>query len=601
MVSGEEEVPPQPPQPPRLPRRWLLPAGALLAVGIAAWLLAMRNSDGPASAPRALLVSELFLLAGLIAAVRRPANPTGVLMIAYAVLHALSFAQDETLVPWRYTVGLVFADLDTPVLALLVVMFPYGRLDNWWDRALSATFFVVVWGTRPFEVFWSPPAALCATCAPSGNLLYTGPAPFDLRDALALRADVRIALIALVMMTLLVRFVRATRPAKRVMAPLVLTTVLLAGKTVADNVVIEGRLFFTYYYDDLIATPNFVLTCAIPVAFGLGVLQTRVTRSSIGRLLLDLERRPRTGALRDVLARALGDPSLRVGFWAEPLGRYVGADGRPLALPADDDRAVVSAFSGENGPLAVLIHDPVLREDPELVDAVVAAARLSLENERLRAEVRAQLEQVQASRARIVAAADAERRRIERDLHDGAQQRLVSLGLALRLMGNHARPDGDHERLGRLLAEAGDQAQAAIDELRDLARGIHPSVLTDEGLGVALEALAHRAPVPVVLERVPEGRLPAAIEVAAYFVCSEAITNAAKYAGDGTVRIDVTEADGAVRVVVADAGPGGARVEGGTGLRGLTDRVEALGGTLAVESPSGAGTRLVAELPLSPA
>lgn len=586
---------------PTLSRGPLAAIGVALGVGIAAWLLPMTDSDGLLDARETLLVSGLFLLAGVIAADRRPANPTGLLLIAYAVLHALSFAREETLEPWRYTIGVVFADLDTPVLALLVLMFPAGRLPGLWDRLLAGSLFVVIWAIRPFEAAWSPPAALCSTCPPSGNLLYTGPAPFDRLDALAIREDIRIVLIALVFLTLIFRWVRASRPARRLMAPLVLTTALLAAKVVADQWFIEGRLFFSADYNDWIATPNLLLTCAIPVAFLLGLLQTRVTRSTIGRLLVELQQGPDASPLRDVLARALGDSSLRVGLWVEPLARYVDVDGHPVELPPPDDPSVASAVSGDHGPLAVLVHDRVLLEDPQLVEAVAAAARFALENERLRAEVRAQLAQVSQSRTRIVAAADAERRRIERDLHDGAQQRLVSLGLALRLVRVHAGPDGDPQQLERLLDSAGEQAQAAIDELRDLARGIHPSILTEDGLAAALEALAHRAAVPVSITRLPERRLDPAVEATAYFVCSEAITNAAKHASASVVRIDVSDDGDHLHVAVRDDGVGGAVLDGNnSGLRGLADRVEAAGGVLTIESPPGGGTRLAAGLPITP-
>ena len=576
-------------------RRALVFAGAAVAAGIAAWLLPMTASDGNASALQALVVSELFLGAGLLASARRPDNWTGALLALFGVLNALGFAYQETLLPWRFTIGLAFDDVGTVVLAALVLAFPHGHLGHAWDRVLVGLFAVVLVAAKPFILLWSPPAAVCATCPPAGNLAFSGPAPFDLVEALEARSDVRTVLIALVLVTLAVRFAQASRPARRVMAPLVITTWLLAAKEFADRTYIVDHIFFSDQYPGWVRTPNFILFALIPLAYVGGVVQTRVTRSTVGRLVNDLSKGPDAGPLRDLLARALGDPSLRVGFWTGD--GYVDAEGRPVELPVPGSRAHASHVSGETGPLAVLIHDRALLEDAGLVDAVAGAARLAMENERLRAQVRAQLGQVRESRARIVQAADEERRRIERDLHDGAQQRLVSLRMALRLMRAHA---GDPEQLERMLGRADEEATAAVEELRDLARGIHPAVLSDEGLEAALASLGDRSPIPVVLGGMPGRRLPVAVEAAAYFTCSEAVTNVVKHAEATRVDVAAVLRDDRLEVTVSDDGRGGASLDGGTGLRGLADRVEALGGTLSVESPAGRGTTIRASLPADP-
>jgi PAS domain S-box-containing protein len=205
-------------------------------------------------------------------------------------------------------------------------------------------------------------------------------------------------------------------------------------------------------------------------------------------------------------------------------------------------------------------------------------------------------EEVRASRARIVAAGDEERRRLERNLHDGAQQRLVSVSLALRLA--EAKVRADPETTERTLAAAREELGHALEELRELARGIHPAILTDRGLGPALEALAARAPLPVEIEH-GEERLPPSVEVAAYYVVSEALANVAKYADATSVRVSVARQNGAAHVLVADDGVGGADPAGGSGLRGLADRVAALNGTLEVDSPRGGGTKIRAEIPLA--
>ncbi len=247
-------------------------------------------------------------------------------------------------------------------------------------------------------------------------------------------------------------------------------------------------------------------------------------------------------------------------------------------------------------PTAALIHDPAIRDEPGLIEAAGEAARLSLENARLQADVRSQLAKVEESRRRIVTAGDEQRRRIERDLHDGAQQRLVALALELRLTQRELGKDVDPE-LERVLESAVGQLQVAVDELRELARGVHPAVLTEEGLGVALEALAARTPLPVKLVSAPDDRLPPEIEAAAYFVACEAIANAVKHAQATSVRITAERRNGKLIIEVADDGIGGAKANGGSGLRGLVDRVEAHGGTLRVESAPGHGTRVIGELP----
>jgi signal transduction histidine kinase len=243
--------------------------------------------------------------------------------------------------------------------------------------------------------------------------------------------------------------------------------------------------------------------------------------------------------------------------------------------------------------LGVLIHDPAIDdEDPGLVEAVGSAASLALENERLAAQVRAQLEEVRASRARIVEAGDAERRRVERDLHDGAQQRLVAL--AVRLQVAKETTSGASE----LLDEATMELQTAIDEVRVLARGLHPPVLTEAGLGAAVEGLAERAPLTVIVD-VPESRFAPPIEATAYFVIAEALTNVARHAEATEAEVTVVERDGRLVITVRDDGRGGADPSAGSGLSGLSDRLAAAGGTLKVESVPGRGTTLTAELPLS--
>lgn len=549
-----------------------------------------------------MIAAVAFVGAGLVAARHRPENPIWALMIAFAVVGILGEARAENQIPWRYTVGIGFDGLAVAILAYLLLAFPTGRLGGWWPRLLTAAIFVVTWGWKPFELLWSPPGAICATCAPAGNLLFSAPGPFDVVRVDEALTRVAAILVGLVLASLLIRLVRSSAPRRRVLAPVLIPSVVLTAKLLADEFWLEQR--FVVYPNDkflLLTSINTLLFTTIPVGFLIGLFRTMVTRSALGELLVDLGRLPASGPLRDLLARAVGDPRLRLGFWAEPFERYVDSDGRPLDLPEEGAREALTFVTGEHGPLAVLVHDPALLEDEGLVETIGAAARLALENERLRAEVRAQLEEVSRSRARIVSAGDAQRRRIERDLHDGAQQRLVLLAMSLQLIEANVGAGPESEELRSLIAEAQGQANQAMDELRDLARGIHPPILTEEGLAPALESLADRAPVPVALGALPQERLDPEVEIAAYYVCSEAIVNTAKHADAKEVRIEAFVSDGRLCLEISDDGRGGATMDGGSGLVGLVDRVGAAGGHLAITSPPGAGTRISVQVPLGEA
>jgi signal transduction histidine kinase len=299
--------------------------------------------------------------------------------------------------------------------------------------------------------------------------------------------------------------------------------------------------------------------------------------------------------VRDRLRTALRDPSLEVLYWVPEESSYVSTTGGLVAdAPESDtaDRLVVPVRASDGGRLALVLADPSLRRHGRPVTAAVSAAGLALENARLQAGIRAQLEQVRASRARIVEAGLAERRRLERDLHDGAQQRLLALTMQLGAV----RTAVADERTRSLVDSARSDLREAVAELRDLARGLHPAVLSQAGLGPALESVAERLPVPVSLD-VPASRFDPTVESAAYFLACEAMTNAAKHADASSVRVCVRPASGRLLVEVLDDGVGGATPSAGSGLTGLEDRVAALGGTLTVDSPPGQGTRLMASIP----
>jgi signal transduction histidine kinase len=292
-----------------------------------------------------------------------------------------------------------------------------------------------------------------------------------------------------------------------------------------------------------------------------------------------------------VLAEALGDPLAELWFWLPETEAYVDAAGDPAEPPHDARSA--REIGREDTRTALLLHDPTLLDRRDLLDGVLAAAALSIEMARLRVEVRIQLAEVAASRTRIVEAGYEERRRLERDLHDGAQQRLVSLGVQLRRL--QMTLPREAQVLSASLDQIVDEVGAAIGDLRQIAAGVRPARL-DDGLAAALRDLARTSPVQVEVEA-PRERVAASVEAAAYFVACEAVTNAVKHASPSKVAVRAFRENGTLHVSVHDDGVGGAVVRRGSGLAGLRDRVAAHGGTLTIESPRGGGTHLEVDIP----
>jgi signal transduction histidine kinase len=318
--------------------------------------------------------------------------------------------------------------------------------------------------------------------------------------------------------------------------------------------------------------------------------------SAVADLVVELGGAAVSAPVRDALAQALGDPSLVVAYRVGPDERYVDEQGRPVAIPAADSDRVVTHVEGDGRRVAVLAYDPAAIEDPRLVDAVATAARLALDNARLRAHVAVQLNELRGSRRRLLDAADDERARLEQRLHDGAERRLDVFADMLARARRDAREGGDQAG-AELLETAGQELDRALADVRALARGLHPRALTERGLRAAVSELAEGSPLVVDVD-VPSMRFPSPVEATAYFVCAEALANVGKYAGASRVSCTVARGEGSLRVVVEDDGVGGADVAAGTGLRGLADRVNALGGELRVVSPVERGTVVTAEIPV---
>jgi signal transduction histidine kinase len=335
----------------------------------------------------------------------------------------------------------------------------------------------------------------------------------------------------------------------------------------------------------------------VPYLFLGTLVRARMIQSgAVGELMARLGETPRRGELRDALAQALGDPSVELFYWLPGDERFVDAAGHVVSLPEPGSGRAVTKVERDGDTVAAIVHDELVHEQQGgYVDAVGAAASLAFENERLEAELRSKVEELRASRERMLSIGLEERRRLERDLHDGAQQRLVSMALNMRLARARLRDDpGGAEQL---LDGATGELESALEELRELARGIHPAVLSARGLDMALEALARRAPVPVELQTLPRERLPEAVELAAYFVVAEALTNVAKYAAASHATVDVQRLNGRLVVRVSDDGVGGADPALGTGLRGLADRLAVIEGRLEIDSQPGKGTTITAKIP----
>jgi signal transduction histidine kinase len=314
----------------------------------------------------------------------------------------------------------------------------------------------------------------------------------------------------------------------------------------------------------------------------------RLEQAAVADLVVELGE-ARSGTLRERLARALGDPTLELGYWSAGAAAYLDDSGAALAIPGLDGDRSATFVEREGARFAVLVHDAAILGDPALIEAVAAATRLADSNVALQEEVRAQLGELTASRRRLLVAADDEGRRLEARLREGPERRLAELAEIL----GRVRPEAEDERVER----ARIQLALTLEELHQLARGLHPRELAESGLQGAIAALAERAPVPVEID-VRVEHVPDEIAATVYFVCAEALANVAKYASAARATIEVAARNGRLRVEIADDGVGGADSSRGTGLQGLADRVEALGGALKVASPWGRGTRLAADIPL---
>jgi signal transduction histidine kinase len=524
------------------------------------------------------LIGGSFAACGLIAWRRRPDSRSGMLMTATGFLFFVAPLLGQLEGALASTVRVLSFDWWIfPFVALILTLLTSGRLQSRLDRVLVASYALPLVIGQFVWMLFDPDEGYLLVAFPDADVAHV----ID-RWQRGLLACACVATVVVVV----ARWWKTSGPRRRALLPSVAGAFgLLCFAALLVNDLVSGTRSETLLW---FAACSLVL---VPVAFLAGLLRSRLARSGLAELFLGLGAM-RGGDLPAALAKTLGDPSLVVAYWLPEYGSYADATGQAIELPANGDRAV-APVERDGQRVAALVYDASLDDDPELVEAVTAAAGIALENEHLHAESRARLADLKASRERIVAAGDAERRRLERNLHDGAQQRLVGIALQLKLLQNRVRDDPSAEHL---IVNASDELGRSLAELRELARGLHPAVL-EHGLSPALNSLASRSAIPTTVSCDISERLPEAVELAAYFVASEALANVAKYSRATHASVRLWRSGSIACIAIADDGIGGADDSRGSGLRGLADRVEALDGSLRVTSPAGAGTTVTAELP----
>jgi signal transduction histidine kinase len=520
-----------------------------------------------------------FAACGLVAWRRRPDSAVGRLLTVAGGWILIGSILEQLDSHVAFTLVSLLGEGWIALFALLILSFvSVGRLTSALDVVIVQAF---VFGLVVVQF------AVLLFLPDERNLLLVWPHG-DVATALT---NIQMAILAVASLTVAAvighRWRMASRPRRRALLPSLagslcgvlytanLTTLIAGSPTPALISALNGALL------------------TVPAALLWSVLRSRLARGGLPDLFREL------GTLRGPglelgLAKALGDPRLVLAYRVPDERSYIDGRGQAVALPEQGGDRTVTPVEREGRELGVLVHDTSLDDDPELVEAVAATAAVALDDARLQAESDDRLAELRASRERLVAASDAERRRLERNLHDGAQQRLVSVALQMRMVQSRIRTDP--QLAEELLTKAADELSQSLQELRELARGIHPAVL-NHGLEAALKSLAARATVPTTVRFDSTVRLPERVELAAYFVTCEALANVAKYAQASTASVHVSRRNGTAVVKISDDGVGGADEAAGTGLQGLADRVAALDGTLRIVSPSGVGTVVTAELP----
>jgi signal transduction histidine kinase len=562
---------------------WTLGIAALASCAVTA-ALASVNEELYQPALRVLLVWWVtlpYIFAGIVAWRRRPDSLFGPLMILAGFVTQLSVLQ-WTSQPVLSTIGQLCDLLVAAVWLHVFLAYPTGRLAGRAERVVVVVGYVAALGLQL--------VILMLGGFNENHLLGVVTRP-DAAEVVQNLQLLVLSALSLVGVGLIWRRWRSLplwqrrRPTQIVIDCFSLSLVMLAALLIAGAFQLPGF--------EVLRLATFAVAGIAPLAFLAGLLDARLAKAGVGELLVQLRANPAPD-LRELLAQALRDPTLSLIYWLPQYGSWADQDGNPATLPEPDSGRWVTLVKQNGEQVAALVYDATLGEEPELIEAVSAAAGIALENGRLEAELKARLQDLQGSRTRVVEAQQNERRRLERNLHDGAQQRLVALALELGLLAERANSDAATQTR---LKNARSEVAQSLTELRDIARGLHPAVVSGHGLAVALESLAAASPLDVHLKTDGLPRLAEPLEVAAYYVVSEALTNAAKHAQASSVLVEVGVSDDTLIVEIVDDGIGGADSERGTGLRGLADRIEALNGRLRIWSAPGHGTRVRAELP----
>jgi signal transduction histidine kinase len=544
---------------------------------------------------------------GLYAWRRRPYGRFGQMLFGFGAAVSLTALAGSTNAV-AYSTGRLAGWLIEVAFIWVILAFPSGRLAGRWDRFLiTSALLIVLIGFLPTVLLaehYPAPATWteCDVNCPANAFQVVDSEPGIVDDGLrTVREILSVVVLLAVAVVLAGRIRSATRLTRLMLTPVLAVAVarlvvyaaaFAARRADADTTVVM-----------VLAWIVALLVPAMAVAFLIGLLRWQLfTAGALQRLARELHAHPDAERLRAALAATLEDPSLRLAFWKrEGAGGWVDAAGERVDLTTiGPGRSVTTVYDG-NQRVAAIIHDAALRDRPEFVEAAATFGAIALDNYRLVAQVRSSLREVQESRARILAAADEERRRIERDLHDGAQQRLVALRIKLELAEELVVRDPSRGR--ELLHEIGDETEEALEDVRSLAHGVYPALLTQRGLADALRDAVLRSPIPVELDASGIGRYSPEVESAAYFCCLEAVQNAFKHAsGASRITIVLTD-DGELSFEIIDDGPGfdSWTTPLGDGLANMRDRLAAVGGDLTVLSERGKGTRVIGVLPARPA
>jgi signal transduction histidine kinase len=562
--------------------------GATVAVlgGVEIVLLAASPAGPLGLLAEPVAVGGIYAAAGLVAWWRRPSNRIGALLVAGAVSWLVAGLANAD-APALSVPGEILSTVPLAVVIHLLLAFPSGRLRTRAARAATVVVYVLALLDQV------PQYVFAAATGPDAVLAVT-----DRPDLAALGADANNAAGSVVLVATAVilagRLRRAEPARRRVLLPL-FGYGMLAVLLVSLSAWLQPLLGVSARF-----TAQLAVLAGVPVAFALVLLHGGFARTGEIAELGAWLSTPDVGraGLADALARTLGDPSLQVVFWLPGQHAYVDADGTRVALPAPGDGRGAAEIISAGRRVGAIVYDATLIDDAAPVRAAGQVLALAVEAERLTAQLRAGEAELRRSRARIVQAADQERRRVARNLHDGLQVRLVLLALDAQQVAKD--PDATAG-----MREAAEALRAGIDaaaaELRSFVHAVMPAGLIERGLAAAVEDLADRMPVRTRLDTggLPSAgsRLPAAVESTAYFVVAEGLANALKHARARQLTVLLARTGDQLVVEVGDDGIGGACLDGGSGLRGLADRVEALGGRLRCDSRPGAGTKLAAELP----